>query len=376
MRSFTMMRGRRKWRGSMDLGSEMKEKKILKRHVVLATYPIAIFVFFAFVMGVSVFFHNHYGPQKKMVIAPPVRGEDLAKKDEMLKAVLSKEQDIVTKPVYQPVKKEIFENISVPDAHSAIIFDAESGTILWEKNATAKRSIASITKLVTAMVVVDRMRDLDEIVTIPEGVISIEGTTVGCPTSVICNSPRFFPGERVYLRDLLKSALIFSANDAATILGLHVAGSEEKFADLMNARMKEIGAGNTHFCRPSGLELDGNEESCYSSAYDIARVMSHLRQHEKYDVLWEIMRTENATFTDVDNTVEHELKNTNRLIGELNNLVGAKTGFTPRAGYCLALATEDETKEHTVISIVLDDYSRFIDVERMSQWAFDNYEWR
>jgi D-alanyl-D-alanine carboxypeptidase (penicillin-binding protein 5/6) len=169
--------------------------------------------------------------------------------------------------------------------------------------------------------------------------------------------------------------LMFSANDAATVLGIHIAGSEEEFAKLMNARMKEIGAGNTNFCRPSGLELDEDEESCYSSAYDIARVMSHLLRHEKYDVLWDIMQTKEATFESVDGTIEHELKNTNRLVGKLPNLVGAKTGFTPRAGYCLALTTSDTSGKHHIVSIVLDDYHRFDDVQEMSAWAFENYTW-
>ncbi|PID52720.1 MAG: hypothetical protein CR972_00390 [Candidatus Moraniibacteriota bacterium] len=355
----------------------MSEKMTKKQRTVLATYPIAIFVFFAFLVGMSMYVHYSYENPEKLIIDHQIEeGENSKKKEKQIKEVFSKKNDIITRPVFQPVKKEGFQDLFIESAHSAIVFDADSGTILWEKNATEKRSIASITKLVTSMIVIDRMQDIDEIVTIPGEIISIEGTTVGCPTSVICNSPRFFPGERVRLRDLLRSALIFSANDAATVLGLHVAGSEEAFAKLMNARMKELGAGNTHFCRPSGLELDENEESCYSSAYDIARVMAHLHQHEKYDVLWEIMRTKEMTFADVDNTVVHELKNTNRLIEKMDNLAGAKTGFTPRAGYCLALAAEDHTKEHTVISIVLDDYNRFADVEEMTTWAFDNYEWK
>ncbi len=354
----------------------MKEYMTQKQRTVLATYPIAVFVFFAFLVGMSMYVHTTHNNPEKVISAQKPAEQRVEEKEKKLHAVLSKKSDIITHPVYKPVKKDNYQNLFVENAHAAIVFDADSGTILWEKNATAHRSIASITKLVTAMIVIDRMRDIDEVVTIPGDVIAIEGTTVGCPTSVICNSPRFFPGEKVRLRDLLRSALIFSANDAATILGLHVAGSEEAFADLMNARMKEIGAGNTHFCRPSGLELDGNEEACYSSAYDVARVMAHLHQHKKYDVLWEMMRTKEMTFTDVDNTVVHELKNTNRLIGEMEHLVGAKTGFTPRAGYCLALAAEDKTQTHTVISVVLGDYQRFIDIEDMTTWAFDNYEWR
>lgn len=358
------------------MGEIIEEQTIKKQRTAFVTYPIAVFVFFAVLVGVSIYMHNFYLGSEKLVIAPESSEGFSPEKEKKLQAVLAKKNDIVTQPIYQPVKKDGYQELVVDGAHAAIVFDAESGTILWGKNATEKRSVASITKLVTAMVAIDRIQDLDDVVVIPEDVISIEGTTVGCLTSVICTGERFHAGEKVRVRDLLKAMLIFSANDAATILGIHIAGSEEDFAKLMNARMKELGAGNTNFCRPSGLELDENEDACYSSAYDIARVLAHLRQYKKYDVLWEIMRTEETIFTNVEGTIEHELKNTNRLIGKIDNLVGAKTGFTPRAGYCLALASTDDSGKHTVISVVLDDYNRFIDVEMMSQWAFDNYVWQ
>ncbi|MFA5986885.1 MAG: serine hydrolase [Parcubacteria group bacterium] len=357
----------------------MIEKLTKKQREIFATYPIAILVFFGFLVSVSVYVHQIYmqpvadHTEKVIVQSDPKIQQE---KQQRVQEILAKQNDATARVIYQPIKNKNAQDLAVENAHAAIVLDAESGTILWQKNATEKRSLASITKLVTAMVVIDRMRDLNEVVTIPESVMGIEGTKVGCPTSVICNSPRLYPGEKVRIKDLLSAMLMYSANDAATVLGMHVAGSEEEFAILMNARMKELGAGNTHFCRPSGLELDVNEESCYSSAYDIARVMAHLLQHDKYDVLWEIMRTDETTFSSVDGSVTHELKNTDRLIGGMSNLVGAKTGFTPRAGYCLALAASDPSGKHHVVTVVLDDYHRFDDVEMMSAWAFANYTWQ
>ncbi len=355
----------------------MVEEITTKQRTTLVTYPIAVFVFFAFLLGVSIFLNYVESKPKQNEVNENVNTQiNTSQKEKQLKAVLSKQDDLLTRATYQPIKNEDFSDLTVENAHAAIVFDADSGTILWEKNATEKRAIASITKLVTAMIVIDRVRDLNEVVTIPESVLSIEGTTVGCPTSVICNSEPFHANEKVYLKDVLRSMLMFSANDAATVLAIHISGSEEEFAKLMNARMKEIGAGNTHFCRPSGLEFDEDVESCYSSAYDIARVIAHLLRYDKYDVLWDMMHTKEATFKSVDGTIEHELKNTDRLIGELPNLVGAKTGFTPRAGYCLALATSDASGKHKIVSVVLDDYHRFDDVQKMSAWAFENYTWQ
>lgn len=354
----------------------MGELMTKKQRTVLAAYPIAVFVFFGLLVGVNIFVQKFYAQSLLGAKDVDIDVMNSQEKEHRLQAIISQQNDTFITPVYQPVRNTDAEDLYLENAHSAIVLDVDSGTILWEKNSTEKRSIASMTKLVTAMLVIDRIRDLDEVVIIPSGVIPIEGTSVGCPTSVICNSEQFYVGEKVRVRDLLKSALIFSANDAATILGLHVAGSEEAFAVLMNARMKEIGAGNTHFCRPSGLEFDADVEACYSSAYDIARVMAHLKQHEKYDVLWEMMQTKETTFHDVDGTVEHELKNTNRLIGEMPYLVGAKTGFTPRAGYCLGLTATDPTQKHAIVSVVLDDHQRFNDIKMMNDWAFHNFTWQ
>ncbi len=357
----------------------MKEEMTQKQRTTLATYPIAVFLFFAFLLGATVFLSHVENKTEQTQVEKHKniqKNINQASIQNQLKTVLAKENNSLKHATYQPIKKKNFSDLTLENAHAAIILDVDSGTILYEKNATQKRSLASITKLVTAMITIDRVRDLNEVVTIPESVMHIEGTTVGCPTSVICNSEPFHTGEKVYLKDVLRSMLMFSANDAATVLGVHIAGSEEEFAKLMNARMKEIGAGNTHFCRPSGLEFDADVESCYSSAYDIARAIAHLLQYDKYNVLWDMMRTKEVVFKSVDGKFEHELKNTDRLIGELPNLVGAKTGFTPRAGYCLAMVTSDANKKHKIISIVLDDYHRFDDVQKMSAWTFENYVWQ
>jgi D-alanyl-D-alanine carboxypeptidase len=282
----------------------------------------------------------------------------------------------VERLIYQPTLQNNSTSLFLESPHSAIILDVDSGSVLYSKNSTEHRSIASLTKMVTAMIVIDRVRNLDEEVVIPASVLSIEGTKVGCLTSTICRYEQLYAGERVTVRDLLRSMLMLSANDAATALALHISGSEEEFAKLMNARMKELGITNTHFCRPSGLELDENEEACYSTAYDISRVMAHLLRYEKYKTVIEIMQTKESEFTNLDGSLTHTLQSTNRILGEFPNIVAGKTGFTPRAGYSLAMATESPDKKHKIVSIVLDDYHRFDDVQEMSNWAFANYEWK
>lgn len=347
----------------------------------LATYPVSIFLFFAILLGFNLFLQSNSKKEDmddKFSLSNVMKANVQAKEDDSKQvAKLINAEDVLARTIYQPVRKIDSVDLEV-SATSAVILDVDSGGVLYSKNATEKRSIASLTKLVTAMIVIDRVQNLDEEVVIPESVMTIDGTKVGCLTSIICEHERLYVGEKVRVRDLLTAMLVASANDAATTLAIHISGSEEEFAELMNARMEELGASNSNFCRPSGLELDDeeNEEDCYSTAYDISRVVSHLLRYEKYDVIWNILKVKESSFTDVDSTVEHTLESTNRILGEVSNILGGKTGFTPRAGYSLMMSMESSDKKHRIVSIVLDDYSRFDDVQEMAEWAFGSYEWK
>lgn len=347
----------------------------------LATYPMSIFLFFGILLGFNLFLQSSSRKEDasdKFNLSNVMRTNVEAKEDESEQVAKSiSSEEVLARTIYQPVRKIDSEDLEV-SATSAVILDVDSGGVLYSKNATEKRSIASLTKLVTAMIVIDRVQNLDEEVIIPESVMTIDGTKVGCLTSTICEYERLYAGEKVRVRDLLAATLVASANDAATTLAIHISGSEEEFAELMNARMEELGASNSNFCRPSGLELDDeeSEEDCYSTAYDISRVVSHLLRYEKYDVLWDIMSIKKDSFTDINGMVEHTLESTNRILGEVPNILGGKTGFTPRAGYSLMMAMESSDKQHKIVSIVLDDVERFDDVQVMANWAFRSYEWK
>jgi D-alanyl-D-alanine carboxypeptidase len=251
--------------------------------------------------------------------------------------------------------------------------DAESGIVLQEKNAHEERQIASLTKLMTAILVVERTANVDEPVTIDEEMITADGTRVGCPRSGFCNGVRLHVGEQLSVRDLLKAMLMNSANDAAQSLAKHTAGSMEAFVGLMNARAGALGLQNTHFCTPSGLEPDGHESSCYSSAFDVARIAS---QALKYDIIWELARTPGTTITSRDGKYVHDIFNTDVLLGEDASLIGTKTGFTPLAGYSLLAISYDPDRQHKVVSVVLNDTERWSSVKKMFAWAFQSHYWR
>lgn len=273
---------------------------------------------------------------------------------------------------FQPILREYAPRLSVPTAHASVIMDAESGKVLYARNADDKRQIASLTKLFTALIVVERIPDLSIPVTIDEEAVYTEGTRIGCPRSGYCPGVRFAVGEQLTVRDLLKAALMNSANDAAIALGKHIGGTQEGFVRIMNERARELGLQDSLFCTPSGLEIDGEENRCYSSARDIATIASAALQH---DILWDIMKIEETNITSIDGKLTHEVFNTDQLIGSMPNLVGTKTGFTPLAGYSLLAVATDPSGEHPVIAVVLNDPYRWQSVQSMFDWSFESFDW-
>jgi D-alanyl-D-alanine carboxypeptidase len=274
---------------------------------------------------------------------------------------------------FRPELRPFAPNLSIVSAHASIILDVDSGKVLHENDADERRQIASLTKLFTATLVVERIKDLDELVTIDEEAVYAEGTRIGCPRSGFCNGERLKVGEKISVRSLLKAALMNSANDAAIALGKHIGGTQDGFAKIMNARAKELGLKNTHFCTPSGLEPDGRESECYSSARDVALLTKHALD---YEVIWDIMRMEKMNIFSADGKYSHEIFNTDQLLGQLPNLLGTKTGFTPLAGYSLLAVATDQSQNHRVVAVLLDDPNRWQNIRSMFDWSFQAVDWK
>lgn len=271
-----------------------------------------------------------------------------------------------------PVRKENIPDLKIW-AGSSVAIDAESGTILHFDNGKKKTQIASLTKLMTAILVMEKINNLNEEVIITKESVRLPGTVVGCPRSGYCLSNRLYEGEKVRAIDLLKAMLMNSANDSATALAIHIGGSEEKFSQMMNDKARELGLKDTNFCTPSGLEIDGQEEQCYSTAYDIARIGAYSLQYEK---IWEIMRIPEERFFSADGKFMHELKNTDLLLTTLSNCLGGKTGFTPLAGKALLTGVADASGRHKIIAVLLNDENRWEDMKILTSWIFENYRWQ
>jgi len=236
---------------------------------------------------------------------------------------------------------------------AAVVMEASTGRVLFAKNPNLKLPPASTTKLVTAMVVLDRSR-LKDTVTINERaakVPSLKGT-------------KFKEGETATVETLLYAALLRSANDAAFALAEHVAGSEEKFVRLMNKKVIAIGANDTRFVNTTGLPGKGQR----ITAYDLAKVMRHAL---KYPMIREIIGTKEADIVTGEGRII-PLENTNKLLWSDDGAVGGKTGYTKAARHCFTYA--GERNGETVVVAILGAPSRRVlweEAERLETRGFD-----
>lgn len=258
------------------------------------------------------------------------------------------------------------------DATAALLVSPDSGMVLYSKNADQKRYPASTTKIMTALLTLENVSNLDETVT--SEAVDFENVTADSSNAGI------LLGEQVTVRDLLYALMLPSANEAAYMLARHVGGSWEQFVDMMNDRAAELGCTGTHFCNPCGL----HEEDHYTTACDL------------YLIAKEAMK--DVTFRDIVSTVQHRMAKTNlheeRIIYTTNQLIfssfqpwsyanclGIKTGHTSQAGNCfvgyaeygdaklfsVVLGCSDSSKEYPSVA------ASFTDTKKLCQWGFENF---
>ena len=303
--------------------------------------------------------------QKKEIVSSP---KEDSLRDSLEEAFSTKDENYGGAG-FLPQRKENFREAKI-FATSSVVIDVDTGTVLHYDNGRKKTPIASLTKMMTAIIVMEKLKNLDEPVTIDKEALMAEGTKVGCPRSGYCIDERLHEGEKITAKDLLMAMLLNSANDAAIALGKHIAGSQKEFAELMNEKAKELNLGDSNFCNPSGLD----EDNCYSSAYDLARIAAYSM---RYDLIWKIMRMPEAQVSSCDGKYSHLLKNTDLLLEQMPNCLGGKTGFTYNAGKSLMMAAVDPQKgKHRIVAVILNDNNRWEDMVNLINWTFDNYEWK
>lgn len=257
--------------------------------------------------------------------------------------------------------------------NTAVLIDANTGTILAEKKADEKMYPASLTKIMTAILAIE-MGNLSDVITVDDDTpYEVEGSHIALE-----------PGEILTLKDLLYALMLPSANDAASVIAKHYGGSTEEFVNLMNEKAKELGAYNTHFVNPHGL----HDENHYTTAADLALITKYAMNNETFKTIvgtvkYEIKPTNKKTETRYFTTLNKLLYNTSSnqiyvggayISPYYEYATGAKTGYTPEAGNSLvATATKDGTN---LIAVAMNGVSleMYQDAHNLFNFGFNEYE--
>lgn len=256
-------------------------------------------------------------------------------------------------------------------AKIAFVFETTRQRILWQKDGLREtRPIASLTKLMTALVAMENAR-LEDIFTVSKKAVQTEGELGG-----------LIVGEQLTVKNLLYALLVESSNDAATALA---EGVEKKvldfaptalrsnnihlvnFVGLMNQKAKALGLANTTFTDPSGLD-PGN----LSSAWDLNILM---QEFLKYPVLQRITQTAAVDFKSVDGKFDHSLTSTDKLLGQYPEIIAGKTGYTEEAGNCMVLAFRAPNNQGIVVSIIMDSQDRLAESAAILEWTKEAFLW-
>ncbi|MCX6806254.1 MAG: hypothetical protein NTY56_02330 [Patescibacteria group bacterium] len=254
--------------------------------------------------------------------------------------------------VPQPKAKPDFKKFNTM-ASQALIYDTDSGVKLLEKDIDSPKPIASLTKLMTALIIMEDHKP-SEIVTVGKlPILGLEDQKMG-----------LVEGEEIEVGELLKALLIYSANDAANALAIYDSESIENFSIKMNDKASQWGLTKTKFEDPSGLSPNNT-----SSANDLLKIANILSVNDTFKNIT------STAYTKVSNLSgkSYDITTTNKILG-LGGVVGMKTGFTLEAGQCLITAAQRNGRR--IITIVLNSPDRFQESKNMVEWSFKNYIWQ
>ena len=236
-------------------------------------------------------------------------------------------------------------------AKSYALYNPDTKSFLYQKNADKRLPMASTTKIITALIAIESL-DLDESVTVPKEAVGVEGSSLYLKEN-----------DELTVKDLIYSLMLQSANDAATVLALRISGSIEAFADTMNERAASIGAKDTQFKNPHGLDDDEH----YTTAHDLSLITAEALKNETFRT---VSSTYKYSFKIGDNT--RTVVNHNKLLKSYDGCIGVKTGYTKRCGRCLVSAAERDGIR--LIAVTLDDPDDWRDHTALLEHGFDRLE--
>lgn len=256
---------------------------------------------------------------------------------------------------YAPVRTTTVPD-PVLDANAALLYHVESDRILYEKNPDIRVPIASLTKLLSALVVRDVFMD-DEIVVVSSASVRVDQ-----------QKQTLYLGERLPVRDLIAMMLVESSNDAAYALANYASAQSIDFVQRMNEKASVLGMVNCHFTDPAGLD-----DMAYCTASDLLRLVRAALRNAP--TLWPLMASPRLTIHSTDGAIVHQVESTDELLGQVPGIVGGKTGNTDGALGCMLLVVNIGQKGDTLIAVVLGSRARFTDTRTLVQWAQDAYRW-
>ena len=242
------------------------------------------------------------------------------------------------------------------DAKAAVVYDFQADRNLFQKNINQKLPVASLTKIMTAVVAWEHLNP-NEVVTVRPSAVKVDQEKQDLHSQ-----------ETISVSNLMQLMLIKSSNDAAYALRDHAKIRNIDLVAAMNEKAAELGMINTRFTDPAGLD-----DEAYSTAADMVKLV---RYALRYSAIWNFSREQTAVIVSADGEFSREIKSTNQLLGVLSDIVGGKTGYTDRALGCMILvvAAPNDSSDK-IISIILGSRERFTDMKKLVDWARIAYRW-
>ena len=291
-----------------------------------------------------------------LLMTSVLHAQPMAEADFAYKTAWKQQPILSVQPLPQTNDEESRVEIT---AQSAIAIDLNSGKILYEKNAEQKRPIASLTKLMTGLIISEEET--------PYTVIEVSQNAAGTEGSTIFLNA----GERITIKDLVYGMMIASGNDSAMALAEYNAGSISNFVKKMNLRAEKLGLKDTHYSNPMGFDNEQN----FSTARDVALLSMYVLQNDFLTTPANLERYE----IESKSGILHEFVSTNELLNKTLNVPGVyveglKTGRTPEAGECLVTIATDKDNNR-ILTVVLASEDRFQDTQNLIEWAYTNHRW-
>lgn len=251
-------------------------------------------------------------------------------------------------------------------AKSAVLMDADSGRILYEKDGHTAMANASTTKILTCILTLENCA-LDSQVTVSSNAASQPKVHLGMRT-----------GQTFYLKDLLYGLMLESYNDCAVAIAEYIAGSTEGFAGMMNEKAKEIGCEDSYFITPNGLDANDGQGFHHTTAADLAKIMRYcIMTSEKSEQFLEITRTASYGFSDLEEKSHYQCNNHNAFLQMMDGALSGKTGFTGTAGYCYVGALERDGRTYIVALLACgwpnNKSYKWSDTKKLMTYGIENY---